>query len=187
MVIDISGIRPDARTVGDVLFEKLKGLIDAGKILREHPLHLIGHSAGGFVVERAAIKLVEAHSAPSPIHVTILDTPGVDQEILFQLPGHCSTDFYRSSWVGGVATDNILNMTQTLFEAGTALLAKDFSAPHMHFHALSLDSGLGLIEAHQNAYKWFEKTISDPDALEYKCEGFNRSPILKHSQQCDDH
>jgi hypothetical protein len=187
VVIDISAIRPDARAVGQVLFEKLKGLIEAKKIRKDEPLHLIGHSAGGFVVAGAAIKLVDAGLAPSPIHVTILDTPGVDHEILFELPRHCSTDFYRSSWVGGVATDNILNMAQTLFQAGTALIAKDFAAPQMHFRALSLDSGLGLIEAHQNAYKWFEKTISDPDALEYQCEGFNRSPILKPSRQCDDH
>jgi hypothetical protein len=186
MVIDISAIRPDARTVGDVLFEKLKGLIDVGKILKDRPLHLIGHSAGGFVVERLAIKLVDEHLAPSPIHVTILDTPGVDHEVLVDLPRHCCTDFYRSSQVGGVATDNIVKMAQTLFQAGTAITSKDFSAPRMHFHALSLGKKLKLLPAHQGAYTWFIKTVTDPDAPECAGEGFNRSPIVNSSQQCDD-
>jgi pimeloyl-ACP methyl ester carboxylesterase len=205
-VIDISAIRPDARAVGDVLFEKLKGLIEARKILKEKPLHLVGHSAGGFVVAEAAINLVKAGLAPSQIHVTILDTPGVDHEILVDLPQRCCTDFYRSSPVGGVATDSIVNMAQTLFQAGTALVSKDFSARQMHFHALSLGNGLNflhdpayfvhvqnwkqvadkIVAAHQGAYKWFEQTISDPDAPDCVKEGFNRSPILNPSLQCDD-
>ncbi len=61
---DILAIREQAYQVGDQLGIRLALLVQAGAIRKDQPCHLIGHSAGGFVVTRAALTLTKLNLAP---------------------------------------------------------------------------------------------------------------------------
>jgi hypothetical protein len=165
MLQDVVAIRKQAYEVGNELSFRLALLVTEGVIPKNQPLHLIGHSAGGFVVARAAINLVKMNLAPSPMRVTILDTPAPDDELLVTLPAKCPTDFYVSSAVGG-AIPPFLNLA-------------DFSAANMHMKKLVAPADLSWLDAHRWAYKWFIRTIAEPACDDCQGEGFNRSPILK--------
>jgi ABC-type multidrug transport system fused ATPase/permease subunit len=156
---DIAAIRPEAYQVGDeVAFRLAQLALQNKKIRRDRPLYLIGHSAGGFVVARIAIALSKLNVAPSPLRVTILDTPAPDQEILFDLPRICPVDFYITSPFGGRTPE---------------LLLANFSLGGIHMKELSAPAGERAIDKHRWAYDWFKETITNPKKV--AGEGFCRS------------
>ncbi len=152
---DLAGIPSQGREVGDFLAFRLAQMILEGKISRDAPLHLIGHSAGGFVVSRAALRLHQMNLAPTTMHVTILDTPAPDQELLVEVPKACTVDFYITS---------------------PFVLGLDDNAPppNTYLKHISCEEPLSLLDAHSYAYKWFIQTISTAKAEE---TGFGRSPF----------
>ena len=164
LVQDVVDIRNQAREVGNELAFRLAQLVlEEKKIRRDRPFHLIGHSAGGFVVARVVKVLSQLHSVPTSLHVTILDTPAPDEEVLVELPEKCPTDFYISSPVGG---------------RNALLQLADFSAPGMHMAQRSPPSNIeDLVDKHRWAYDWFIQTIKDPGSDPQ--EGFNKSPLVK--------
>lgn len=154
---DLAGIPSQGREVGDFLAFRLFQLIQEGKISRDAPLHLIGHSAGGFVVSRAALRLHQMNLAPTTIHVTILDTPAPDAELLAEVPKACSVDFYVTSpFVLGLDDAN--------------------PPPNTHLKHILSKEQLSPLEAHSYAHKWFIQTIPDAKAEE---TGFGRSPFAR--------
>lgn len=153
---DLAGIPSQGREVGDFLAFRLAQLIWEGKISREAPLHLIGHSAGGFVVSRAALRLHQMNLAPKTMHVTILDTPAPDAELLVDVPKACSVDFY-------VTSPFVLGLDDNNPPSNTYLK-----------HIFSTEK-LSLLDAHSYAYKWFIRTIPDSKREE---SGFGRSPFF---------
>jgi pimeloyl-ACP methyl ester carboxylesterase len=66
-------IREAGRSQGQELAGKIHGQIKAGKVSKDAKIHLIGHSAGGFVVGECALQLRQAGINAS--QVTMLDTP----------------------------------------------------------------------------------------------------------------
>src|ERR1043166_1292925 len=95
---DIPAIRGQAYEVGELVARKLGRLIVANRLYKDCPFHLIGHSAGGFVVARVAMRLSELGLLPPDcVRVTILDTPEADDPILLELPNTCATDFCITS------------------------------------------------------------------------------------------
>ena len=164
-LLDFGLIRPQAQQVGESAAVRL---ILEKAIKQERPLHLIGHSAGGYAVARCAMLLNALNVVANPVHVTILDTPPLlnlpiagswrDEDLLKNLPDQFpgKVDFYKTS-----------SLVQ---------LPKNFSYPGMHYLQVDHPSE-GLKRDHGFVVEWFIKTIEDenfaPD------EGFNRSPLVK--------
>jgi len=168
---DIAAIRPQAYQVGDeVAFRLAQLALENKKIRRDRPLYLIGHSAGGFVVARIAITLSKLNLAPSPLRVTILDTPAPDQKILFDLPRICPVDFYITSPFGGRTPE---------------LLLANFSLGSIHMKELPAPAGKRAIDKHRWAYDWFTKTITNPK--EWAGEGFCRSGFCNPTPMANPH
>ena len=69
---DILLIRPHGLSLGRELADWFKVEIGRGNILTTAPVHLIGHSAGGFVVGECGYQL---RSTLANVRVTMLDTP----------------------------------------------------------------------------------------------------------------
>jgi pimeloyl-ACP methyl ester carboxylesterase len=155
---DLAGIPSQAREVGDLLAFRLAQLILEGRIDRSQPLHLIGHSAGGFVVSRAALYLKKMNLAPTQMHVTILDTPAPDHELTVEVPNACSgMDFYVTS---------------------PFVLGLDDQAPPpgVYLKHIAPAEGTGMLEAHSYAHKWFTKTVVSAKPGD---SGFGRSPFAR--------
>lgn len=158
LVVDVLGIRPNAEEVGDFLSLRLAQLIREGKLRQDRPLHFIGHSAGGFLVTRAALNLAEWKIAPASMHVTILDTPGADGNILNLLPRSCPVDFYITSG----------------FVAGLEERDSPVGKPGMFIRKIPSPHDPLSKEAHRDVYRWFTETISAASA---GSDGFGRSPF----------
>lgn len=155
---DLAGIPSQAREVGDLLGFRLAQMIWEKQIDPEQPLHLIGHSAGGFVVSRAALRLKMMNMAPKAMHVTILDTPAPDHELTVEVPKACSSmDFYVTS----------------PFVVG---LSDDAPPEGVHLKHIAPPAGGSLLDAHSYAYKWYTETVpgKSPDD-----SGFGRSPFAQ--------
>ncbi len=158
---DLAGIPSEAREVGDYLGFRLAQLILEKKIDAGQPLHLIGHSAGGFVVARAALWLKQMNLAPSLMQVTILDTPLPDDELQKKVPALCPVDFYvTSGFVTGL---------------------DDKSPPRgMYLRHVKPDPKATLLEAHSFAHEWFTRTIQSAKPGE---SGFGMSLFLSKKRE----
>jgi hypothetical protein len=167
---DIASIRPQAQEVGRLLaFRVAEMIVEEKTIRRDRPLHLIGHSAGGFVVTRIAVLLKTLGIAPDPLHVTILDTPAPDAELLEKLPSlypKDAVDFYVTSDLGGRKADLTFADFSTL-----NIHMKKFSAPPKDGARWWNTAG----DAHRWSCVWFIRTITEPGSGQG--EGFDRSPF----------
>lgn len=155
MLADVASIRTQAREVGDSLAFRLFQLISEGKIDKNAPIQFIGHSAGGFVVCRAAMRLREMGVIPESVRVTILDTPGADSEVLEKLPELTDAEFYITSpFVVGLFESK---------ESDPLYIRKKVSGEK-----------LNPLEKHSYAHQWYLKSIreNEPDG-----DGFDRSPF----------
>jgi pimeloyl-ACP methyl ester carboxylesterase len=185
ILTDLAGVRTQAEEVGNLLAFRLAAMImdkSNPTILRDQPLHLIGHSAGGFIVARVAVLLKKFNVAPVPLHVTILDTPAPTPEITTVLPESYpagSIDFYVSSLAGGrretFFTANFSPkihrqvVTPATTSSATKNLVRDVVVKVAHIG-----------KEHSYAFEWYMQTIDDPGSA--PDEGFNRSPWLTYNK-----
>lgn len=151
---DVAAIRAQAEEIGAMTGYKIAIAIRNGEIRRDRPIHLIGHSAGGFVVCRAARILVEIGVPAENLRVTLLDTPmPLADDIRFLCSGGAKIDYYKSSIYAQGIPSGING-----FEAAT----------------LATPAELGVANAaHSYAFQWYEATIRDPGAK----NGFAFSPF----------
>ncbi|HRK16416.1 MAG TPA: hypothetical protein PK490_19200, partial [Prosthecobacter sp.] len=158
MGLDLALIRDQAREVGDHLgFRLAQWIRDKDqRIRRDKPLHLIGHSAGGFLVARAALVLSELGLAPETMHVTILDTPGTDDALFAETGRVCRMEFYKTS--DFVTSLDVERMPEDVF-----------------FRVIPPPGKPSLREAHSYAWEWYSATICECAIGD---EGFGRSPFL---------
>jgi pimeloyl-ACP methyl ester carboxylesterase len=177
LVSDLAAIRPQAYQVGNEVAVQLARLMIDGKIDKQQPIHLIGHSAGGFIVTRIATRLNELGLLlhPHQFHITILDTPAPDSEILEEMPKvypSDAVDFYVTSRAGGLEPNfHFASFPREIH--WLRVLPEQKARRWWEF-------GTGLRDDHQYAYKWFIQTAADPNATPPH-EGFNRSPLLLRS------
>lgn len=153
--MDVAAIRPQAQEVGDYLSFRVAEMILDGTIHKDKPLHLIGDSAGGFVVSRVACRLKQLGIAPKQLRVTLLDTPMPDSEITADLgkafPG--SVDYYCTS-----------PLTQ---------FGPDAHFPGIELIRVATPSKMNIVQAHSYACEWYINTIS----LKGSTDGFSKSPL----------
>lgn len=158
---DVGGVRSSGQATGDFFGIRLARMVENGQIRKDQPLHLIGHSAGGFVVSRAAHIMVAMGFPRELVHVTILDTPEPDSEITQALVNYADAEFYRTSELAQVS-------------------ASTFD-PRLHFVYLPPPPTVGegfaaAMKQHSYAWQWYRDSISTAKCGE---EGFGRSPFCQ--------
>jgi pimeloyl-ACP methyl ester carboxylesterase len=202
---DLPAIRGQAYVVGDIVAFKLAGIIVKNKLNSQSiPFHLIGHSAGGFVVARLARRLTDlglvSKDDPDMLHVTILDTPEPDAPVLEEVPKPWQTDFYLTSYsVFSYPFRKVLELekkkssdTEKPDKAELRVIQlrpdlldnvsdKKTETPGAW---LLMSRRIPFIKnferfwlAHRAACSWFKRTIESPET-EPRGEGFNDSPLL---------
>ncbi|MCP5535559.1 MAG: hypothetical protein H7A51_04895 [Akkermansiaceae bacterium] len=159
---DLYYIRPTGQTIGQSLaswieLEIGRGNVDAGK-----PVHLIGHSAGGFVMGECGYQL---RNILSNIRVTMLDTPVPYKEHILEFPAlGRMLDRYVSSRYGE-GTD------PEFFEANPPSQYYDYK--------VIMPGPLRYSETdHSYAYVWYNDSIQEGGA---GTAGFGWSPFLDGS------
>jgi uncharacterized delta-60 repeat protein len=100
-LVDLEGIRPNARNHGQHLADWIKTEIKRSNVLPGQPIHLIGHSAGGFVMGECA-RLLKGE-VTGPVRVTMLDTPFPQRNHFTELDPNVVVERYISSVLGLIA------------------------------------------------------------------------------------
>jgi hypothetical protein len=182
ILTDLSGVRAQAEEVGNLLAFRLAMMImdqTNPTISKDRPLHLIGHSAGGFIVARVAMLLKKFNAAPSQLHVTILDTPAPTPEMFTTLPDlypDGTIDFYISSVMGGRReTFQAANFSPKIHHK---VVAPKVEAQEKNQNIV--DKIGNIWTEHRYSFEWYMETIDHPKSAPE--EGFNRSPLLKFNQ-----
>ena len=93
---DLYRLRENGRVNGMMLAERLIRERLLGKISNNTPIHLIGHSAGGFVAGECALRLNTARF--DNLQVTMLDTPIPYRQ---HVDNRWHTERYIAGWLGG--------------------------------------------------------------------------------------
>jgi hypothetical protein len=182
LLTDIPAIRGQAYRVGDIAAFRLAGIILQNHLPIDVPFHLIGHSAGGFVVTRMAMRLTELGVVPrdkAKLHVTILDTPAPNDELLFDLPQTWPTDFYVTSPIGGKVP--ITSLMEMIRKGGPLKLA-DLHAPSLHMVELHAPADKQMWDKHKWSYTWFMESMTKVDCEKCNNEGFKRSSLVAQTQ-----
>ena len=202
---DLAAIRPQAYMVGDIVAFKLAGIIIEKKLNTEPiSFHLIGHSAGGFVVARVASRLTELGLVPKnkeKLRVTILDTPEPDQPIFQELPGLWPTDFYlTSAKYFELPFRRVSGEVQKPQKSGLHVVVlgsdvlenvcdKKAGTPgfwlRMSRKIPFIQNFERFVAAHGAACCWFRRTIESAETKP-RLEGFNKSPMLSQTQPVSD-
>lgn len=180
MLEDFSKIQPYALANGRILASWLRDQIAAGNVRADRPIHLIGHSAGGFVAGECAVTLGSVVS-----QVTMLDTPFPVGTHFTRYAGY--VERYISSIWGKSCTDFIteddIDYQQMLvqWQAGPryTAISRTMRIPQSARYARVLISDdLKASEAqHSYAYEWYANTIPLASNIP---DGFFYSPFLNN-------
>ena len=147
-------IRPQGEKVGEVVGKKLHRAISEGRLDPDKPIHLVGHSAGGFVVIHAAKTLNALGVKFADLRITMLDTPLPVMEDIEEVLAFAQVDFYRTSLFAKGVPDSGFHDRFTRFD-------------------LALPEGCdSFLQAHFYAFEWYSQSIEDGDP-----RGFARSPF----------
>lgn len=134
---------------------------------KNRPVHLIGHSAGGFVMGECARTLKQSYGITVD-RVTLLDTP-------FPYPNHMGAGVYPYPNPG---------VAERIVSSNYGILQMPFQTypdPGTFYQYKLLDSFYGATSrwdfgetGHGYSYVWYNGTVDDPDST----DGFANSPIL---------
>lgn len=144
-----------------------------GNISKTAPIHLIGHSAGGFVIGECCKEL--KNDGFNIRRVTMLDTPFADKNH-FDPQNPAVIERYVSSIFGALCPDLDGNVRYNLsggLWAGLSFAAKPESAV---YHHLNVGSGgaWNPIESHGYSHEWYRGTVqANPNN-----DGFQLSPFI---------
>ena len=161
---DVLGIKPMGLAHGDILGYWILQEAQANppRVNLSKKIHLIGHSAGGFVVGGAAMVLKQSGHVVD--RVTMLDTPYPEAAHVRELPNPTVVERYVSSIFG-------------------ALQSPWGSAPTSDYHWIEAtyfdfiwDFGLALTGfGHSKAHEWYGRTVYPDEGYDYL--GFYFSPF----------
>jgi uncharacterized delta-60 repeat protein len=162
LVADVLGISAPGKAHGDRLYNFILAAHQANpsQVASSAPIHFIGHSAGGFVVGQAALRLVNAGYRVS--RVTMLDTPAPFSDHMYDLPNPPVVERIISSLAGEAFRPWVINRVH---------------APPFYLVSKLAEGGYDLntvLADHSRAYNWYtESTISGSVQ-----SGFYNSPFL---------
>ena len=189
-VVDIRYVREIADRHGEALADWIETQISTLKISANAPIHLVGHSAGGFVVAKCAGRLLQKHSMPNLL-VTTLDTPMFHKKHITGVKDHGARIERYNSMIGGI------NPALTFIKDRRTYLRSIFDNPQPRsVSVLSYttpivipDPGYRIGEAtstdtcpttdtfamHSEAHEWYIASV--PKAEQWR-DGFYFSPFL---------
>ncbi len=175
MVLDVTAIRSQAQAIGDTVAYKLVQAIKSNppRLHGDKPMHLIGHSAGGFLVVRVALILQRFGLLPQGSRITLLDTPMPDvtdiQQLMQPIDGgepRCQIDYYKSSFFAqGVPVDKKWPNYRCYELTPSVLPGRD----------------PGALNDHSYAHQWFIQTILGTPKENPGPPGFRCSPFMPKS------
>ncbi|MCB1229077.1 MAG: hypothetical protein KDN19_02360 [Verrucomicrobiae bacterium] len=163
-VADYILVRPHGQSEGQELADWIRTEINNENIVSSAPIHLIGHSAGGFVMGECGWKV---RNICSNLRVTMLDTPFVIFNHVWRFPNPGYLDRYVSSvlghrlqypWTWRSELDGTHDIYR-LIEGG----------PNYYLHPI-----LG----HRYSHEWYQTTVNTVAA---GSDGFGLSPFLTSS------
>jgi hypothetical protein len=156
-VLGVPGVLANAKEQGKLL---AKSILDGDGGAEWKHVHLIGHSAGSYVISTAASMLVKARDAGTfkgDIHLTFLDAAAVAPGIEFTLGSSLdrSRDWSDSYFVGPPAdltpfTSEALWNSHNVILTAIALTDPSYAVPP------------GLFPYHGYPIHWYGNTINDP-------------------------
>jgi hypothetical protein len=165
LMVDAINIRPIALNYGSALGAWVQ--LNAGNgesIDPDAPIHLIGHSAGGFVVGETALSLYQQWGITVD-RVTMLDTPMPWLPHCSVLPEPIYVERIVSSILGVSEDRNITKIP--------------FSEYYRYYFTDDYNSSIqDVLDAHRYAYQWYEETILTLEAADNP-RGFALSPFTE--------
>lgn len=165
ILADFIMVRPYGQSEGgQTLANWIKAEISRGNISEDAPLHLIGHSAGGFIVGECGTKI---GSRFDDIRVTMLDTPFPLDHSLWEFPDPGYLDRYVSSLFGSLEFPSSWGSSFDSANRSYQVLTRSWPCAGPFIPTRS---------AHGYAHEWYDASIQGA----YKGgEGFGQSPFLK--------
>jgi hypothetical protein len=175
MAYDILIIKPMGETVGEnALAAWLEEQADLGNVSRTAPIHMIGHSAGGFVIGSCYNKLYQSFNIQ---RLSLLDTPFFPWDVISRR-GAAEVDRGVSSLFGVLAPASIGEQLDFVFGPGGKLESVEHRNDSTLYHVVDL-LGWGVlknpVQEHATAYKWYTDSVSGSKPG----EGFELSPFLQ--------
>ena len=197
VAVNLLALRPVGEPHGFALADYIRAEILAGRVSPTAPIHLIGHSAGGFVASTCGLALLNdatlraSGKLPTDLQVTTLDTPFL-RFTYIQLVRSKGGKFerYVSSPLGtlapGVALINsydalesALSSVRGFFSSIASFFTGNRPAPgfeeSVSYHVGEDRDATGWTPSrHIHAHEWYTETIKRPDSYS---EGFYYSPF----------
>ncbi len=179
-LFDLVLVRPNGGNVGVGLSTWIQKEIGNGNINPAAPIHLIGHSAGGFVVGECALKIKQS-SGLNVARITMLDTPHPYGKHHSQLPNPGVVERYVSSFAG-VFAPKIDGATMVRFERLRVSVVPLSPKPNTSFYSVQNVQNTdtypwNLIRDHRYSYEWYTDTIRG----DVQGTGFAKSPFITGS------
>jgi hypothetical protein len=160
LIADALLVRKYGLAHGRELADWITSEISRGNILSSAPLHLIGHSAGGFVVGECGYRV---GSFFDDIRVTTLDTPFPGFSHVWRYPNPDYLDRHISSVLGN------LDLLATYGSKSETAFRKTRQIPDYSANVFSVKA------QHQKAHEWYINTINSGAV---GTVGFGWSPFM---------
>lgn len=177
-------VGPVATGHGKVLAEKLLQMMPS-QVNGSKPIHLIGHSAGGFIMGQCALELKRQGVIVD--RVTMLDTPAVFPEYLrnsqgqqTSLPNPGKVERMVTSAVGKylggvreVSPDGVFYRRKEISSGQSYVMYPAPGAPGGIYLSSATDPLLNLVEDHSEAHHWYRRSVEGTES-----QGFQNSPFM---------
>lgn len=157
---NVTLVLPNGVAQGIRLESWIRSEINLGHIDASSPIHLIGHSAGGFAVGETAYRLKQGNNPVYVSMVTMLDTPLPIPRHIKDTPDPTRVERYISSIAGEISIP-VLNYDQNFVRVKTIVPLLQLTP-------------FNFLHDHSYAHDWYTETIQNKDAN----DGFSLSPLL---------
>ncbi len=199
---NILSIRAYGLAQGKVLADLLIDAAEEGQLDRTKPVHLIGHSAGGFVAGECGLGLKRAGF--SKVQVTMLDTPAADEKPFRSRGSGFRLERYIACQFSGAPPNYPPTLYRTIGANKLEVWNRDFEsyrrdisnssgnstpafaqysldlklAPDSFYHRYVIDIGSSnFLEQHSYAHEWYTASIGESKPQE--AGGFDYSLFLR--------